>query len=138
MCDEVGEPALVDQLLEWIGVSMLDHVPCDWDESVSSERDWDALGIKSGMERGSDKGSMASMSISANGSAEDGVSTCGDDAVVIGGHLNNLRVDSSSAAELSSSSEQVALSGTLFVPPLRSLEARFCRVGPMWDVVEGS
>lgn len=129
---------MADQLLEWIGVSMVDHVPCEWDESVSSERECDALGIKSGMERGSDKGSMVSMSISANGSAEEGGSSWGDVSVVIGGHLKSLREDSSSPAELSSSSEQEALSGTLFVPPLRILEARFWRVGPMWEVVAGS
>lgn len=122
---------MADQLLECIGVSMLDQVPCDWEESVSSERECDALGMKSGMERGSDRGSMVSMSISANGSAEDGGSSCGDVSVVMGGHLKSLRVDSSSPAELSSSSEQVVLSGTLFVPPLSNLEARFWRVGPM-------
>ena len=129
---------LADQLLEWMGVSMLDHVPWDWDESVSSEREWVALGMKSGMERGSDKGSIVSMSISGKGSAEEGASSWGHASVVIGGHLKSRRADSSSAAELSSSSEQVALSGTLFVPPLRILEARFWRVGPMWEVVEGS
>ena len=116
---------------------MLDHVPWDWDESVSSERECDALGMKSGMERGSDKGSIVSMSMS-NGSAEDGGSSWGGVSVVIGGHLKSLREDSSSPAELSSSSEQVALSGTLFVPPLSIRQARFWRVGPMWDVVEGS
>lgn len=116
---------------------MLDHVPCDWDESVSSEREWDALGMKSGIERGSDKGSIVSMSISANGSAEEGGSSWGDVSVVIGGHLKSRREDSSSPAELSSSSEQVVLSGTLFVPPLRILQARFWRVGPTWEVVEG-
>lgn len=125
MCDEVGEPVLADQVLECMGVSMLDQVPCDWDESVSSEREWEALGMKSGMERGSHKGSMVSMSISANGSAEEGGSPWGEDSVAMGGHLKSLRVDSSSAAELSSSSEQVALSGTLFVPPLMILQARF-------------
>lgn len=76
--------------------------------------------------------------MSANGSAEIGGSSWGHVSVVIGGHLKSLREDSSSPAELSSSSEHVALSGTLLVPPLSNLEARFWRVGPMWDVVEGS
>ena len=85
MCDKVSEPALADQLLEWISVSMLDHAPCDWDKSVSSERDWDALGMKLGMERGSDRASMASMSISGKGSVEEGATSWGDVSVVMGG-----------------------------------------------------
>ena len=87
-----------------------------------------ALGMKSGMESGSERGSMVSMSTSTKDSA----SGRGD---MMGGHL---RRPSSSGPELSSSSEQVALSGTLFVPPRRKpcLDARFFRVGPIWLLLE--
>jgi len=78
------------------------------------------------------------MSTSANGSEEDEASASGEVSMEMGGHLRSLVLPSSSPPELSSSSEHVALSGTLFVPPRRNpcLEARFFRVGPIWLLLE--
>ena len=111
---------------------MPDHV-CDCEESVSSDKECDALGMKSGIDSGSDNGSMVSISISASPSGED-VSSMLQASCTIGGHLKSLVPPSSSPPELSSSSEHVVLSGTLFLPPLYipCLDCtRFLWTGPM-------